>query len=236
MKSLSNGPRAKAARRSAAAGRLFAAALLVVGTLGGGTALGAEFQARDGSSVVGEIVYAGSSTIMVREGSGAFTQLGRRSLERVALKTDKGIVSGVLLSWSDGVYEIDAGDRIVKIKDRKLVAEQRVFPKVIVGAAQSRENGSEVVFDLVLSKPTKQEVLLLYSTADGSAEAGSDYQAARGSVLLAPGSVNAMVRVPLLDDEVKEGDESFELLVTSDLDPDNVEVQRGTATIYDNDQ
>ena len=199
-------------------------------------ALGASFTLEDGRQIEGDIVYARGSTLMIRDDSGALVQVGRSAVERVELEAGKrGTVSGALKGWDQGVYEIDTLDSIVKIKDRKVVGERRVLPKITVAAVEESEAAAEVVFELGLSKPSKGEVLLIYSTADGTAMAGTDYEPARGSVILEPGATSAKVSVTLLDDQLVEGDESFELLVTSDMDLSEVKVQRAAAKILDDE-
>ena len=106
---------------------------------------------------------------------------------------------------------------------------------IVVATAKEKEDAKQLVFEFGLSRPVKQKVLLIYSTEDGTALAGSDYEAKRGSIVLQPGTTKATVSVTLLDDELAEGDETFELLVTSDLDLATVKVKRGSATILDNE-
>ena len=108
-------------------------------------------------------------------------------------------------------------------------------PEIVVATVEEKEDAKKLVFKVGLSGPVKQKVLLIYSTEDGTALAGSDYEAKRGSIVLQPGTTNATISVTLLDDELAEGDETFELLVTSDLDLAAVKVKRGSATILDNE-
>ena len=199
-------------------------------------ALGASFTLRDGRQIEGEIVYARGSTLMIRDLDGALVQVGRSAVERVELEAGKrGTVAGALKGWDQGVYEIDTADSIVEVKGGKVVSERRVLPKITVAVAEESEAAARMVFELGLSKPAKGEVLLIYSTEDGTAMAGSDYEPARGSVILAPGATSAKVSVTLLDDKLVEGDESFALLVTSDMDLSQVTVQRAVAKILDDE-
>lgn len=223
--------------RPAPAGRrLLAAAALVLAAQGLGAAGGAaEFTSRDGSSVTGEIVFASGNSIMVRDPTGAMVQLGRGALERVEVATEAGPVVGSLESWSDGVYEIRTENFVVTVQGRKVLTERRIFPKIIVGASQGNEDGEGLVFDVSLSKPVDIEILLLYSTVDGTAQAGSDYEPLQGSLLLKPGDTRAEVRIPVVDDQLAESDESFELLVTSDMDLEEFKILRAVGTIYDNE-
>ncbi|MDJ0944203.1 MAG: Calx-beta domain-containing protein [Kiloniellales bacterium] len=238
------GRRRTAARRPApggagerAARRALALPLLAAAWLcGAQAALGASFTLEDGRRIEGEIVYARGSSLMIRETSGALVQVGRSAVQRVELKAGKaGKVAGDLLGWDQGVYEIDTAEAVLMVKGRKVLEERRVIPKITVASAEESEAAAEMVFELALSRPVKAEVLLIYATADGTAMAGSDYEAARGSVILAPGATSAVVTITLLDDQLAEGDESFELLVTSDMDLSEVKVQRAAAKILDDE-
>ncbi|HUE72092.1 MAG TPA: Calx-beta domain-containing protein [Pirellulaceae bacterium] len=64
-------------------------------------------------------------------------------------------------------------------------------------------------FTVALAIPLAHEVRLDYATANGSASAGSDYLAASGVVVLAPGETSQTVRVPVLGDRANEADETF---------------------------
>jgi len=55
------------------------------------------------------------------------------------------------------------------------------------------------------------EVVLQYSTSDGSAVAGSDYVAAAGTLTFAHGEMRKVVAVRIIDDEAYEKEESFSL-------------------------
>lgn len=54
-----------------------------------------------------------------------------------------------------------------------------------------------------------------YTTRDGSAEAGSDYLAARGTLRLYPGENQAVIAVEIIGDALAETDETFYLDVTN---------------------
>ncbi|XP_046402021.1 sodium/calcium exchanger 3-like isoform X1 [Ischnura elegans] len=55
----------------------------------------------------------------------------------------------------------------------------------------------------------EQAVLVDYETEDGTANAGSDYVGARGTLLLGPGRETATINLQVLDDDVFEEDEHF---------------------------
>ncbi len=71
-----------------------------------------------------------------------------------------------------------------------------------------------------------------YSTANGTASSGDDYQAAAGQVTFAPGQTQATVSVTILGDEMVESDETILLNVTGAT---LVAPAQGTGTIVNND-
>lgn len=73
-----------------------------------------------------------------------------------------------------------------------------------------------------------------YATADGTAVATNDYTATAGDLTLPTGTTTATVTVPIVGDESVEGDESFEVRLSSAT---GATIGRGTgmATIVDDD-
>ncbi|MGH1355917.1 MAG: Calx-beta domain-containing protein [Thalassovita sp.] len=74
--------------------------------------------------------------------------------------------------------------------------------------------GQQAVFEIRLSQPYGQSVTLNYNTADGTAQAGSDYVATSGSVTFAPGQTVTSVAVDIIGDTANETLETFSLVVT----------------------
>ncbi|SFE91182.1 Calx-beta domain-containing protein [Roseivivax sediminis] len=69
-------------------------------------------------------------------------------------------------------------------------------------------------FELTLSRPVEASTSFDWATADSSAEAGSDYTAASGTVTFAPGQTRAFVDVRVSGDTASEATEFFQLSVT----------------------
>jgi Calx-beta domain len=88
-----------------------------------------------------------------------------------------------------------------------------------------------LVFNIELSQPAKQTVVLIYGTVDGTAKAGEDYEAQQGMVTLAPGARTAEVRVPLIEGAPEDGDKRFELVLMADPKVAEVVDRRVIATI-----
>ena len=60
-----------------------------------------------------------------------------------------------------------------------------------------------------LSRGTGRTVTVHYATVDGTAMAGSDYDAVEGDLTFLPGAGEMTVHVPVHGDTVLEADESF---------------------------
>jgi hypothetical protein len=83
-------------------------------------------------------------------------------------------------------------------------------------------------FNVTLSGPWPQTVTYYYTTANGSATAGSDYTATGGTVTFAPGQTSVPVSVPVLGDPLYDAPETFYLQL---LGMTGAVVTQGTATI-----
>ena len=66
-----------------------------------------------------------------------------------------------------------------------------------------------VAFQVTLSRAASGAVTVDYATADGTAVAGEDYTATSGTLTFAAGEVAKTVSVPVLDDAIDEGKETF---------------------------
>jgi hypothetical protein len=91
------------------------------------------------------------------------------------------------------------------------------------------------VFTVTLSHPSAVPVTVNYSTANGTALAGSDYTAVSGTVTFAPGETTKTVLVPTLDNTIYEGTETFALNLSDPSAGATIADAQGIATITDND-
>jgi hypothetical protein len=90
------------------------------------------------------------------------------------------------------------------------------------------------VFTVSLSRASSQVVTASYSTADGSATAGSDYVSTSGTVTFNPGETSKTITVTTIGDTVVEGNESFFINLTSATNATIADGQ-GIGTIVDDD-
>ena len=111
------------------------------------------------------------------------------------------------------------------------------LPELRVSNTEASEGvGASAVFTLSLGEASGRDVTVAYSTADGTAVAGSDYTAPAAGAMetITAGSTTATVSVPLVNDDVAEDVETFRLVVSSAVNAgrgDSV----GVATVTDDD-
>ena len=99
---------------------------------------------------------------------------------------------------------------------------------VSVADARAEEGTDETIdFAVSLSRAASGTVEVSYATADGSATAGEDYTRTGGTLSFAPGETEKTVRVPVLDDAIDEGEETFTLRLTNAT---GARIADGTAT------
>lgn len=124
--------------------------------------------------------------------------------------------SGVLNSWSLGLL---------------------ASTDLAVADTTAGEGDGAAIFTVTRTGPLSDAESVDYATADGTATAGVDYTATSGTLSFAPGQATATVSVPLLDDDVHEGDETFTLGLSNPVGTPapTVSTTTATATIVDDD-
>ena len=93
-------------------------------------------------------------------------------------------------------------------------------------------------FLLELSTPLSTDAQVNYSTRDGTAIAGQDYEATTGVARIEAGETHVAIQVNLIDDQITEGNETFSLVVTDPVGGtfgDGIVELTATRTIIDND-
>ena len=109
--------------------------------------------------------------------------------------------------------------------------DQSVFSVSGGGEVTEGDSGTtaQASFTVSLAAAGSREVSVGYATADGTAEAGSDYESASGTVTFSPGETSKTVSVTVNGDDEAEGNETFTLSLTSSangsVDPRNSSAQ-----------
>lgn len=80
-----------------------------------------------------------------------------------------------------------------------------------VSADEGNAGGSNFVFVVNVAVAAGLPIAVDFATSNGTAEAGSDYLAASGTLVLAPGATATSIAVVVTGDEILEGNETFAL-------------------------
>ena len=108
-----------------------------------------------------------------------------------------------------------------------LTATVRGPAALSVADAGASEADEALAFTVTLSRAASGTVTVDYATRDGTARAGEDYTFTRGTLTFAAGELGKTVSVPLLDDAIDEGEETFTLKLTN---PQGAAIGDGEAT------
>ena len=103
------------------------------------------------------------------------------------------------------------------------------------GGVEGNSGFNQVQLTVSLSQPSDGTVEVSYSTVDGSAMAGADYESSSGTVTFQPGETTAGLTVKLQGDTLEEGDEFFTVVLS---DPVGAQLgdAEGRVTVIDDDQ
>jgi hypothetical protein len=158
----------------------------------------------DQSAVAGEDYIALDTTLEFRPRQRTATAIVEVLGDRDPESTE---TFGLLLSNSSGPVIRDA-EATVTIKSDDVV------PLLSISDAQLDESGRNMVFTVSLSEPAPQTVRARYTTEDGTAVAPSDYRRRVNRVLSIPrGRTERILRIPIRNDQVVEGDETFQVVL-----------------------
>ena len=108
------------------------------------------------------------------------------------------------------------------------------LPTVSIGDAEVNEGGT-ALFKVTLNAASQEVVTVGYETRNGTARAGSDYDAVNDTLTFPAGTTEQTILVQTKDDNAYEGDETFTVVLS---EPENATVDNdtGTGTITDDDQ
>ncbi|HTK77948.1 MAG TPA: Calx-beta domain-containing protein, partial [Gemmataceae bacterium] len=87
---------------------------------------------------------------------------------------------------------------------------------------------------VTLSAASTETITIAYATGDGSATAGSDYQAASGTLTFAPGETTKTITVPVIGDRLGEPNETFVVNLSGQTNA-NIADGQGVGTITDDE-
>jgi PKD repeat protein len=156
-------------------------------------------------------------------------------------------VTNATITDAQGMVTIVDNDEapLLSISDTTVVEGDASLLNVNLNATILATNGQVViqegnngvvyaVFTVSLSAPSAKPITVAFSTADGTAKAGSDYVAVAGTLSFAPGQMTQTITVPLIGDRIPELTEAFVINLSSPTNAAIADAQ-GTGTISDND-
>ena len=110
------------------------------------------------------------------------------------------------------------------LEDRAVPASLSVSDAVLVEGNAGTQYAAVIVR---LSAPSSKTVTVNYGTANGTATAGSDYNAVSGKLTFARGETSKTILVPVLGDRLAEQDETFSVKLSG---AKNARIDDGTAS------
>jgi hypothetical protein len=111
-------------------------------------------------------------------------------------------------------------------------------PRISIGSSVVHEGcdgTSTMTFGVHLSQPQATAVTVSFATANGSATAGSDYQATSGTVTFAPGQTFHTIDVTVIGDATLEPDEAFTVNLSGPSPGVTLTTPSATGTIINDD-
>ncbi len=88
-------------------------------------------------------------------------------------------------------------------------------PAISISKVVVRENAGKAVFTVSLSAKSGNKITVKYTTVDGTAVAGKDYQARSGTLTFPAGTKTQSIAVPIINDSRREPDETFKVKLSA---------------------
>jgi negative regulator of genetic competence, sporulation and motility len=115
-----------------------------------------------------------------------------------------------------------------------IIVDYNDEPTLSINDVTVNEDDGAATFTVMLSNPSSFPVTVDYSTADGTATGGSDYTAISGTLTFNPGEIAQIISVPINDDHIYEGDETFYLNLSNPINATIIDDQ-GIGIILNDD-
>ena len=159
------------------------------------------------SAVAGDFELAGTTLSFAANATNSTGEVTITAVGNMMDAPDKTVTVSGTVSLSDADAPADVTLTIID--------DDEPLPDLSVADATGRESDGRLVFEVSLNAPSPAPVTVDYATADGTAGAGADYVANRGTLTLATGVTRARIVVAVLPDALNEEDESFTLSLSN---------------------
>jgi len=111
------------------------------------------------------------------------------------------------------------------------------LPSLVIGSASAAEGNSgttPLVYTVTLSAAATNAITVNYSSADGTATAGSDYTSTSGTLTFNPGELTKTITVNITGDTTYEADETVKITIAGAVGA-TIATATGTGTIVNDD-
>ena len=136
-------------------------------------------------------------------------------------------------SASGGDYGSVSKDLTVTVIDDEVPVSVSISDTSVI---EGNTGTADLVFKVTLSRAMEQTMTVEWTTEDGTATAGADYNEGRGTLNFAAGDTVEMVTVQVMGDQVDESDETLKLKLRRPAGRVNIADGEATGTIIDDDE
>jgi hypothetical protein len=181
-----------------------AATITVTRTGGSGGAVSVQYATTDGTAKAGQDYATASGTLNFADGETFMTfdvQLTNDSVD----EPDE-TVQLTLTNVAGGATLGQPSTATLTITDEDAAAQASIGDATVT---EGNSGTADAVFTVTLSAASGQSVSVLFSTADGTASGGADFDPVSGTLTFAPGETSKTVTVQVKGDMDVEPDETF---------------------------
>ncbi|WP_193747488.1 retention module-containing protein, partial [Cellvibrio sp. OA-2007] len=114
------------------------------------------------------------------------------------------------------------------------ITDNDAVPSLSIDSVSVNENAGTATFTVTLSAASGQVVGVNYATSNGSATQPSDYTSTSGTLSFAAGETSKTITVPITDDNLFEGNETFNVVLSGATNA-TIATDTGVGTIVDNE-
>lgn len=128
------------------------------------------------------------------------------------MKMNKRFYLALIFVLSIGLAGCEESEEPVPVEIKVEVSDQSIL--------EGNEGITTLSYTVKLADAVEENIVVQYETEDASAFQVLDYQPNSGTVTIPAGEVEASIEFQIIADKIKEGKESFTLLLSSSMDVD----------------
>ncbi|MCZ2340933.1 MAG: hypothetical protein LC104_03955 [Bacteroidales bacterium] len=194
------------------------------------------YSTADGTATGGGVDYTGGSgSVTISAGTTSNTISIPISSDNIDEPNETFFVN--LTAASSPTLPVTIGDN----QGQATITDDDNPPVITLSASSSsvsegNSGTTSITYTVTLSNPSSQAVTVSYATSDGTAQAGSDYQAASGTLTFLPGGPLSQTFTVLVNgDTTYEDNETFTVALTGSVNGTLGSPSASTATITNDD-